>query len=798
MKNIYSGIIKLTTASVLVVALTSCGGAEDRKIKYLEKSKAYLAEKNYEKAKIEIKNVLQIDPKYAEAYYLMGQLDEVNKELRKALGNYLKVIELDPNHFGAKLKLAKIYVIAGTQDYIQKANELIVEVKKVSPDNPEAELILATIQYKTGYKSEATLKLADVVSKNKNLIEGVSLLSSIYIANGDEAKAIELLKSGVSNNADSIPLRISLAKLLAKNKNYIEAEKFLKEAIAIEPDKFEFQAALASFYASSDQVAKAENLLRKSIEEDPEDIRRYLLLIELVAARVGASQAEAELAKLVSKQPNLFDLKFAQVSFYEKIGKLEEAKTVLRKIINNKSYDIEGVKARNHLAKMLLSEGDQKNAKIYVDEVLAEYPNNNDALFLSSKISLMNSDSIAAINGLRTVVKNAPKNTDASLLLAQAHELNNESLLAENELKKAIETNPINDQAHVNYARYLGSKGRNDEAVIVVDKALVYFKDSYDLMTMKLSIASSQGKDAEVLTLLDTMELSKPNKAEVNVYKGQYFLSKRENTKAIEQFETAYTKSQDKYKALQLIVKTYMGMSKPEMALSRLQKNLDKNPNDAIANQLIGQIYQSQQKIQNAREKFTLASTAAKEWFPPYSSLASTYIADQDYDRAIQVFESASVNLKDKTPAQLQLASIYERQKVFGKAMEVYKSILDTNPANKIAANNYASLMLDHGEESDVSKALELAKSFEYLLQPAFQDTLGWAYLKSGNTAKSVEILKLVVDKSPKVAVFRYHLAVALNQMGDKAAAKSHLEVAVSSEQSYPGKEKAKKLLSEL
>ena len=53
---------------VAVAALTACGGAEQRKAKYLEKGKAYIEQENYDKAVIELRNALQIDPKLAEAY----------------------------------------------------------------------------------------------------------------------------------------------------------------------------------------------------------------------------------------------------------------------------------------------------------------------------------------------------------------------------------------------------------------------------------------------------------------------------------------------------------------------------------------------------------------------------------------------------------------------------------------------------------------------------------------------------------------------------------------------------------
>ncbi len=800
MKHFFSGLIfiKYTAALVLVMSLVACGGAEERKVKYLEKGKAYLAEKNYDKARVEIKNVLQIDPKFAEAYFLMGKLEETNKELGKALGNYKKAVELDPQYIEAKIKLAKIYVVAGTKKMINDASALLVEVKKVAPENSQAALIAATIKYKSGSKKEATQDLQAVVAKDIKLVDGISLLSTLYLANNEEAKAVKLLTQGVTNNPDNIMLRISLAKILAKNKDLSGAEMYLKQAINLDPEKYGLQIALSSFYASSNQVDKAEAVLRKAIAQDENEALRYLMLVEMLASRVSVKKAEEELSKAVQAKPDLYDLKFSQVKFYEKIGNRDKLKLILEQIIAEKSYDVEGVKARSLLAKYLLEEGDQEGAKKYVDEIIAEYPNDNDALLITAKLALMNLDAVSAINGLRTVVKNDPKNAEASLLLAQAHEMNKESALAENELKKSIEANPLNDKVHANYARYLGSRGRVDEAVDVVDKALTYFKDSYDLMSIKLKILASQKKQTEMLALLNMMEQTNPARAEVNQAKGQYFFSKGKMPQAIEQFEIAYQKSQDKFKPLQLIVRTYLSNKQPEKAIERLNKNLDINSDDAIANLLLGQVYLLQKKVPQARDKFLLASKAAEGWLPPYTSLATLHISENEIDKALAVYEGALSKLKNKVPVQLQIASIYEKKKNFAAAMKKYQEVLSVNPGNRLAANNYASLLLDHSTESDVAKALELSKGFEKLKQPAFLDTLAWAYAKSGNNAKAVEILKPIVEKAPEIAVFRYHLGSALYQNGDKAAAKSHLEVAASSDQKYYGKDKAVELLKTL
>ena len=799
MKHLISNVVKISAIFVLVISITSCGGKEERKEKYLEKGKAYLLEKNYDKARIELKNVLQIDPKFAEAYYILGTIDEEKKELRKAVGDYKKAIELDPKHIGAKVKLARIYAIAGTKELFSEAQKLIAQVELEDSDNVEAALVAATLEYKTGSKLKAIKEIEDLVAKNVNLVDGINLLSTIYISREQDDKAIELLTKGAVDNKNDVLIRTSLARLLLKKKDLVGSEKYLKQAIEIEPDTYFLKVALSTFYANSDQIKKAEKVLKEAILKDPKEPLRHLMLVDLLSSRDSVQKAEDVLNKAIQDHPDLYELKFSKVKLYEKLNKRAKAKETLEQIISEKEYEVEGVNARNHLARLLLDEKDIKGAKKYADQVIAEYPNNNDALLIISRLAMADNEAVTAINGLRIVVKNEPKNAGAAYLLAQAYELNNESSLAERTLKDAIEANPIDDKTHTNYALYLGSKGRVDEALDVVENALTYFKNSYSLMNIKLRVLAKQGNSPEVLVLLNKMEQADASKAEVNTLKANYYLINKEISKAIDELEKAYIKSTDKYKALEMIVKVYVANKQPELALERLKLRLKENgDDDAIANQLIGQVYLSQKKVEEARAKFTQASNSIKNWIMPYSMLANTYMAEKKSEKAIEVYKDAINNMVNKAPARMKLASIYEGNENYANAIEVYEQVLNDNPDNKLAINNYVSLLLDHGEKPDYSKALQLSKKLKGLPQLPLQDTMGWAHAKSGDNAAAVEILKPIVEKAPTIAIFRYHLGYALYYMGNKSAAKSHLEIASNSEQSFPGKEKAKEMLNML
>ena len=81
---------------------------------HMEKGQAYYAQGNYDKAKVELKNVLQIDPKTPDAYYVIGLIEEEQQNWQGAFASYRKAVELKPDYIEAKVKLGRLYVLSGS------------------------------------------------------------------------------------------------------------------------------------------------------------------------------------------------------------------------------------------------------------------------------------------------------------------------------------------------------------------------------------------------------------------------------------------------------------------------------------------------------------------------------------------------------------------------------------------------------------------------------------------------------------------------------------------------------------
>src|SRR3990167_5185149 len=137
---------------LLSAAIAACGGAEGRKQKYLDQADASFAKQDYEKARINYKNVLQIDPKDVKGREGYARTLERLKDWRGAVGQYRAIIEDDPNNNAAKVKLGQLYLLAKASDL---AMTLAEEILAVDATNDAALALKAGAQSQMGKGAEA-------------------------------------------------------------------------------------------------------------------------------------------------------------------------------------------------------------------------------------------------------------------------------------------------------------------------------------------------------------------------------------------------------------------------------------------------------------------------------------------------------------------------------------------------------------------------------------------------------------------------------------------------------------------
>ena len=79
---IFISIIFLTTIFI------ACGNPEEKKTRFFSKGEALYEKGDLTNARLEFKNALQLDPKFAKAYYMLGKVELKDKDFKKAFGSF--------------------------------------------------------------------------------------------------------------------------------------------------------------------------------------------------------------------------------------------------------------------------------------------------------------------------------------------------------------------------------------------------------------------------------------------------------------------------------------------------------------------------------------------------------------------------------------------------------------------------------------------------------------------------------------------------------------------------------------
>ena len=104
-----SSAFRLFVSLLLVSLLLGCSRDPNvRKQKYLESGQRYFEKGKYREAAIQFSNAIQVDPRFAEGHYQLAQADLKLQQWMPAYQELGRTLELQPQHFQARLDLANL------------------------------------------------------------------------------------------------------------------------------------------------------------------------------------------------------------------------------------------------------------------------------------------------------------------------------------------------------------------------------------------------------------------------------------------------------------------------------------------------------------------------------------------------------------------------------------------------------------------------------------------------------------------------------------------------------------------
>lgn len=782
---------------VLLALLAACGGSEERLAAHMERGKAFVAERNYEKARLEFKNALQIDEGYVDARFELAQVLENLQQWRQAVAHYLRIIEDNPEHVGAKVRVGKLYLLARAFDEVQKQ---IDDTLALDPNNADALALRASMKVQQEDFEGAIADLNAALKSQPHHVESLALLASLEMKGGQVEKAVKLLERGAENNPQHVGIKVILAGTLTERGQLEDAARLYKEIVDAEPEKLSHYIRLANFFTRTQQVDKAEATMRQAVERLPDDPKAKLALTEFLSQQRGTEIAEAELVNLIRVHPDIYELRFGLAKLYDESGKSEQAKQILEQIVNAENQARHGLTARTKLALMMLREGNVDRAAELVEEVLLENSNDQEALMVRAEVSMARGDALAAIGDIRTALRDEPNSPTLLKLLSKAHLANKEPELAIDAMRKAVEENPNDLELRFTYVRVLGSIGNNEEAMAQLDKLLEQAPNNPQALEsmFRAQTASEDWKGA--LETADRIKKAFPDRPQGYYLAGLVYQAQKRFDESISEFNQALEQSPDAAEPLTQLIKSYLAVQSTSEAVKRLDEVIAAKPENFLALNLKGEVLLIDKQYEPAIVAFRKAIAVNPAWITPYRSLSKLYVERKDLDSAIEVLQEGKQATKRSPLIGFDLATLLERRGDHDAAINEYESLLNDRPEFALAMNNLAMLLVDKkaDQPGSLDRALSLAEQLKANENPAFLDTIGWVHYRRGEAEQAIPYLEKAVAGAPDQPVLHYHLGMAYYQQGATDSARENLQKAVDGKVSYQGIDDANATLKKL
>ncbi len=759
----------LTTA-----LLSACAGKEERIQSHLQKGQTFFAQAEPEKALVEVRNVLQMDPKRAAAYYLAGQIEESRGEFRGAYADYAKAIEDNPNDADAKAGLARLNLTVGND---AQAQSQVDEVLAKAPDNVQAIAVAAALRARKG-DLDGAIRMASATTANGQLPTGTAtVLTGLYVAKGNYAKAQAIVDEALLKSPKDTSLLAIGADIATRMNQNDRAADYYQRATLAAPKNFKLWQAYAIFEEQQKNSAKAESILRDAIQAAPDDSSRKLALVNFIAATKGEEAGEAELKKMARDRPKDYPVQFALASDYSRKGRIADARELLDKVVHADGKGNAGLSARNQLAALDLASGNVAGARTRAEEILAIDPRDSSALVLRGRIELADNQVDSAIADFRGAARDKPDSPVILKLLAQAYQVKKEPDLARDTISDAAKLFPNRPELAVLWMEELDHDGRDADAIAAANEAIARNPQNLEIVRLK-AILEEKNKDfAATEATLKTAATAHPRDAGIELLLGQFYSRQKKVDQALSAYDQAATLAPSSLEPRAYALRLLIGEKRFAEAQKRLDAQIAREPSKAINYQFEGDLYSAQGNAPAAEAAFRKAIALEPHVAGGYLDLANFLATQKRYDDVKLALEDGLKANPKSTALETAEADFLTKRGDTDGAIAIYNAMLKDDASDVAAANNLAYLLTEaKGDKASLEHALLLSKGFEFSTDASVLDTLAWTHYKLGEYKDAVDILQRAALVAPNSLVVETHYGMALYKNGDTAHGREELQ----------------------
>lgn len=701
---------------LVIIAMSACNSMDAQK--RMQEASNYLSKGQYRKAGIELKNILNKEPRHIQARKMLGDVYLEVYEGASAEKEYLKFTEYGGDKKEILPSLSRALLIQG------KYKKVISEISEELITKNDGRLALL--------KGEAYLGLGDLKT------------SAIYFT-----KALEI-------NNNLVDAELNLIKLELIKKNYNSAVSKLKLILKTHGENAKAWFLLGLALEKTGKDKNSINAYKKSLELykgrklGRETFNVHLAYVNILLRTKQLEAAGEQVNIFLEHYPNhpIAKYTFALHAFME--GNLDKAELNLHKVIEI---------APNHMPSILLlgainyTKGNYEQANEFLSRYVNEIPTNIQARRLLASVRLKLNRNKDALRVLRDV---EPDKQDAEMLamIGEIAISSGNLDMAIKNLREATEKKPGNIQIRKALALAYLEKGQYDQVIqelqelgddeksqskyILIDAYLR--KGSYQKAQNEAdNLLKQYPHDNRALTIAGIVHLYTGNRAQSR----QYFMQ------AIGASKEGFLP------ATLLLARMDLEDGKFIEARRQFDEILLKDPENVSAFLGLAQLSERTGKPDEALILVKKAHQQNKQAVLPALLLARFYLKAKKYREALSTLLPAYEKHGDNLQLMLFLARAYRYSGDSGKALNLYKKVVGKTDIQLVILE-MAELQFNMGLRKEAKLTLKkgVSASKQSMLS---RGVLGMVELQEGNVDQAMIIAKQII-KDDKASWVGYSL----------------------------------------
>ena len=678
------------------LALAGCGSREDRAQGYYANATSYLAKEDYVKARVEIRNALQLKRDMVAAWRLLAQIDEHDRNNAGLAEDLRRIVELDEKDADARARLAKILLLGGN---FENALRLSNEATDLDPKNVGNLAVKAAILFKLKDNEGAIRTAQQALEIDPGNADASVVLAGIKVSQGDSDSALKALNNVAPASRDDLGVIFLKISIFERLGNLQQVESLLKRLTELQPNERAFRTQLVRFYVSQKRQDDAEREMRSIVEKNPTDTTAELDLVGLINATKGPIAAREELVARINAGGKVFPYQLALARFDLSQGKVADSTKQLESLMSSTTVPDEVMAARTTLAEIYLGTNNIAAAEPLVTEILRQDGRNINGLRFRASIHVNRGEIDDAIADLRSALNGQPQSPELLASLAIAYERKGSIELADKAYFDATKASGYSPIFGLNYVAFLERRGSTPQAENILTE-----------------LASRNPNSIPVLSALARLKLARQDWASAHA------------------IADAIRRLGDKgYISDQINAFAFSGQKKFSDSLAALQNVYDANPNAVQPMAALVNVYIQSQQLDKAEAFLNAALKANPRNAEALVLLGTVALAKKEPEKAAARFEDAIKQQPDSVIGYKALTEFYLRQQKLDEAFKTVQAGLQQQPKNFDLRLTYGGLLEAKGDyeraiaefEFFVKGAAKLADCCQQSCKPACRSSYG-------------------------------------------------------------------------